>query len=154
MRIFLGFLFLAGTVAWIGCTGQAGIEGTIRVTGTVLYQGQPVENATVVFAPEGQGRAASGQTDSRGRFQLTTLSANDGALPGKYQVAVSKIEVIGAMSEEESLAYVEKHGKPPEVIHKSLLPEQFKTPDTSGLAVEVIKGGKNDFTFDLTNHRL
>jgi len=35
-------------------------------------------------------RAAGGITDASGKFQLTTLNANDGAMPGKYKVAVSK----------------------------------------------------------------
>lgn len=148
MRHFMSWLMLAGMGLWIGCQ-QSGLEGTIGASGTVTYQGKPVEGATVVFAPEGQGRAASGLTDASGRFQLTTLTASDGILPGKYQVAISKTEVVGGMTEEESQAYTAEHGEPPAVTTKELLPEKYKSPATSGLTAEVTEGGVNDFTFDL-----
>ena len=148
MRHLMCLLLLTGSIFWMGCA-SAGLEGTIAASGTVTHNGQPVEGAAVVFSPEGEGRAASGLTDASGRFQLQTLTAGDGVMPGKYQVAISKTEVEGGMSEEESLAYAEKHGAPPTVTVKELLPEKYKSPATSGLTAEVTAGGKNEFTFDL-----
>ena len=148
MRHLTCLILLIGTSSWIGC-GQPGLTGTIAASGTVTYQGQPVEGATVVFSPTGEGRAASGLTDASGRFELTTLTASDGIMPGKYQVAISKTEVEGSMTEEESQAYVAEHGEPPKVTVKELLPEKYKSPATSGLAAEVTKGVQNDFRFDL-----
>ena len=127
MRYLICLLLVAGSIAWTGCA-PAGLEGAIAASGTVTHNGQPVEGATVVFAPEGEGRAASGLTDASGRFQLQTVTPDDGVVPGKYQVAISKTEVKGAMSEEESRAYTAEHGKPPEFTVKEL---------------------KNEFTFDL-----
>ena len=151
MRHLVGWLLIAGSSVLTGCGGQAGIEGTVRVTGTVTHQGSPVPGATVIFAPEGASRAASGLTDASGNFELTTLRPGDGVLPGKYQVAISKTETIGAMTEEESMAYAEKHGEPPTVTVKDLLPEKYKSPATSELTAEVTEGGKKHFTFDLTD---
>jgi len=148
MRYLMCLLLLAGSLAWMGCA-PAGLEGTIAASGTVTHNGQPVEGATVVFSPEGEGRAASGLTDASGRFQLQTLNPDDGVLPGKYQVAISKTQVEGGMSEEESQAYTAEHGKSPEVTVKDLLPEKYKSPATSGLAAEVTASDKNEFTFDL-----
>ena len=148
MRYLICLLLLAGSIAWVGCA-PAGLEGTIAASGTVTHNGQAVEGATVVFSPEGEGRAASGLTDASGRFQLQTLTPEDGVMPGKYQVAISKTQVEGAMSEEESQAYAAKHGKSPEVTVKELLPEKYKSPASSGLTAEVTAGGKNEFTFDL-----
>jgi len=69
MRYLMCLLLLAGSLAWMGCA-PATLEGTIAASGTVTHNGQPVEGATVVFSPEGEGRAASGLTDASGRFQL------------------------------------------------------------------------------------
>ena len=149
MRYLIGILLFTGRGVPPGCGGGAGIEGTIAASGTVTYQGQPVEGAAVVFAPEGQGRAASGLTDASGRFELTTLTPGDGVLPGKFGVTISKTEVSGSMTEEESQAYVAKHGEPPKVTRKELLPAKYAAPATSGLTAEVAAGGKNEFTFDL-----
>ena len=151
MRFFLGFLLLTGMSIVIGCGSQAGIDGTTPVTGTVTHQGKPVAGATVVFAPEGSGRSASGMTDASGRFQLTTLAAGDGAMPGKYQVSISKTEVTGDLSREEAEAYFQEHGEAPTAASKELLPEKYKSPTTSELTAEVTDGGPNNFAFDLTN---
>ena len=151
MRHFMGFILRTASGVFMGCGGQTGTEGAVAATGTVTYQGQPVEGATVVFAPEGQGRASSAITDASGRFQLTTLGPGDGAMPGKYQVGISKTETSGDMSREESQAYFEKHGEPPTVTTTEALPEKYKSPANSGLTAEITEGGKNDFNFDLTD---
>jgi hypothetical protein len=149
MRHFMGFLLLVASGMLAGCGGEGGIDGTLHATGTVTYQGKSVEGAMVIFAPEGEGRAASGTTDAAGRFAMTTLTAGDGVLPGKYQVSISKTKVAGEMTEEESQAYFQEHGESPTTTSQELLPAKYKTADTSGLTVEVTAGGKNDFTFDL-----
>lgn len=148
-RLILSVLLLTCSIVWMGCRGQAGPQGTVAATGKVTYRGQPVPGATVGFTPLGQGRAASGLTDARGRFELTTQRPGDGVMPGKYQVAVAKVDAGSGMSEDESLAYFQKHGKPPTVTAKDLLPSKYKTAATSGLEAEVTQRGKNDFEFDL-----
>src|SRR5688500_11876299 len=74
-------------------------HGTASVSGTVLYKGQPVEGATVIFHPQGAAataRPAQGKSESGGHFTLTTyFGPSDqpaGALPGDYKVTVSKID--------------------------------------------------------------
>lgn len=152
MRPFIYGLLFASLGVWTGCGGEPGLEGTTAVSGIVTYKGQPVEGASVTFSPaSGQGRAASALTDAEGRFQLTTLKAGDGALPGSYQVTIAKTEVQNAMTPEEAQAYFEKHQKSPEVRQKELLPVKYKRPNTSGLSAEVTDGGENNFTFDLTD---
>jgi hypothetical protein len=81
-RVLVGFL------AWgvIGCGGEG---KPIKVKGTVTLDGQPLPNGMVTFIPvEKDGRHATGMTGADGSFQLTTLSADDGAFPGQYKVAV------------------------------------------------------------------
>lgn len=133
-----------------GCGHKAKLNGLVKVAGTVTYEGQPIEGANVIFGPEGEGRSASGMTDANGRFQLTTLEPNDGAMLGKYKVAVSKIEVENPMSADEAREWFVAHGGPPEPGNiKNRLPEKYKDTEGSGLGAEVLAGGNNDFTFEL-----
>lgn len=145
------FIVTAASVGG-GCSTRSGVEGIVPVTGTVTYNGTPVEGATVSFSPAGEGRSASAITTEDGKFSLTTLEAGDGALPGSYKVGISKSEEVNPMSPEERQKYFDENmGRMPTVEHRQLLPEKFKNPNTSGFTVEVGKSGKNDFTFDLAD---
>jgi hypothetical protein len=80
---------LLALVAFAGC-GQSGPR-TYPVTGTVMYQGSPVEGAMVSFSPvDPEGHAAFGTTDAQGRYALTSFQQNDGAVVGEYKVRVTK----------------------------------------------------------------
>lgn len=150
MRTFKSFFMLTLCSVLVGCGAEVELGGTTAVTGTVNHNGQPVEGATVTFSPAGEGRAASGITDANGRFTLTTLASNDGAMPGTYQVGISKTEVQGAMTAEESEAYLKQHNQPPpRPVSKDMLPAKYKNPMQSGLTATVNESGENDFTFDL-----
>lgn len=85
----LGWILLLPALAALGCGGANTVKGR------VLLDGQPVAGATVLFMPDpdGQGRPATGTTDSDGYFYLTTYRRDDGALPGTYRIVVSKTEV-------------------------------------------------------------
>src|SRR6478736_411630 len=58
------------------------------VEGIVTYNGQPVENAGVLFKPE-TGPFAMGRTDAEGKFTLITAN-HPGALVGEHKVGISK----------------------------------------------------------------
>ncbi len=76
----------------------------VPVSGEVFVQGQPASGATVIFYPLNVQEPASPSNDGRtrpavkqfpsatvgadGSFRLTTTSANDGAPPGEYGVAI------------------------------------------------------------------
>lgn len=146
----------------VGC-GRGSTDGpkTVPVTGTVKFKGQAVQGAMVVLSPKGTGlRAATGTTDSAGRFELTTLRPGDGAMPGSYAVEISKIEgaaAADAQQEDDPIAASQKAAKEgkfetqgkPEVV-KDLLPEKYKKAATSGLTAEVKQQGGNDLQFELT----
>ena len=72
---------------------------TTPVTGTVTYDGEPLEGATITMTPEAGStgsRSASGISDASGNFTITTVFPDgqsvDGALGGSYTVRVSKLE--------------------------------------------------------------
>lgn len=115
---------------------------TYPVTGTVIYQGSPVENATVVLTPiAGNAQGAMGNTDAEGKFSLTTFETGDGALPGEYKVRVFKYEIVDEpdptssdeivdFDEEE---YGEDYTGTEEVKSESLLPSRYENAATSGI---------------------
>lgn len=65
---------------------------TVTVTGTVTYKGQPAPDIAVSFehasGAANPGPAASGKTDSGGRYQLHLLNEakTRGVIPGDYKV--------------------------------------------------------------------
>jgi hypothetical protein len=70
----------------VGC-GSAG--KTFKVGGVVTLDGKPLPGATVSFMPMGEGRAATGRTDTDGRFLLGTFGTEDGAAAGEYKVVIT-----------------------------------------------------------------
>ena len=71
-------------VAASGCGGPL-----VKVTGRLMYKGQPVPSTTVTFHPDEEGkRASQGITDDEGHFTLTNSKSDMGALRGKHTVTL------------------------------------------------------------------
>ncbi len=135
LRGYLLCLIGVGSFLVAGCSGSSEIA-TARVSGIVRLQGKPVEKASILFVPE-TGKSATGETDANGKFTLTTFANGDGAVVGKHQVAITKIELDPATAKDDY----------PSTLNR--LPALYANPATSPLRASVEKGGKNDFTFDL-----
>jgi len=136
----------------VGCSGggDADRAKTVPVTGTVTYNGSPVEGATVTFSPaEPGGFGSIGTTDANGKFAVVSQWGAAGAVPGSYQVAISKTEVE---TSDEGLeeARIDEDGSPPAQITEHL-PEKYKSAKKSGLTADVKPEGENNFPFDLTD---
>ena len=69
-----------------------GNSDLVSVSGTVTYDGQPVEGVLVVFSPEVQGENhfpgpfSTGTTDSSGNYTLKTKKGSRGAVVGPHKV--------------------------------------------------------------------
>jgi len=112
--------------------------------GVVTFQGAPIEGATIVFSPASGKNAASGITRSGGRFSLSAFPPDAGAVPGQYTVSIVKREQPAAPS-------TASHDQAaPETSPKSLLPEKYSAPETSGLTADIPAEGKKDLKFELT----
>jgi hypothetical protein len=141
---------LTASLALVGCgetdKWTADRPKPVPAMGTVLLDQKPVEGATIVFQPDGGGhtRAATGVTDAAGEFRLQTYDPNDGAVPGKFKVTVTKVEVESTAASEES--NVNDSSAP---TSEWLIPKKYGNSATSGLKAEVTEGGENDFTFEL-----
>ena len=151
--LLMGPCACALAIVVAGCSKTASVEGVVKTSGVVTWQGAPVAGASVTFYPDGaSGQAAAGTTDAQGKYELTTLNARDGAKPGTYKVMISKMEASGpgaTMTQEEQTKYLEQHGSPPPTEVKNALPQQYAEVTTTPLSATVKDGDKNEFNFDL-----
>jgi hypothetical protein len=124
--------YLALAAILVGCcwgcgSGSAVPPSLISVKGKVTYKGQPVTKGIVRFEPDGFGRMATGELQSDGTFELSTLKPGDGAVPGEHRVTVNELD--------KSLA-------------KNRALKKYASANISGLKAEV-SPEKHEFTFDL-----
>ena len=121
------------------------------MTGTVLYNGKPVEGAVVAFRGDQALKLATGKTDSQGRFGLTTHKQGDGAVAGRHQVTVSRFVVeggtdTGPISMEEAAKNPQPASQP-----RNELPKKYADPARPQLEFTVSPEGPNDFTIHLSD---
>lgn len=154
-RLFLPAVPAVVCLLAAGCgpSEPAGRPARVPAGGVVLQDQQPVAGATVLFMPVGQSYGATAVTDEAGQFRLTTFTNGDGAIPGRYQVTVRKVELVpgsGRVDREggEGGESGDEGGEPPPV-EKFLTPEKYASAATSGLEFEVTESGDNDFTLNL-----
>jgi hypothetical protein len=140
MRAMCRCLSLAAIVALAGCQQNSGPQ-LAPAGGVVRLNGKPLAGARLIFNPA-SGRPAQGTADKDGRFQLSTMKPNDGAVVGPHRVAViaprSTVEAMPGSPEAAAAA-----------AEVSELPKHYSDPQTSGLEYEVQAGKKNDFAIDL-----
>ncbi|MDR0609137.1 MAG: DUF4198 domain-containing protein [Planctomycetaceae bacterium] len=156
-KTFIVAIFLLSVVALLGssCSGNR-LRGLVLVEGTVFYDNKPVAGAIVTFYPENQeNRIAIALTDANGKFILTTLEANDGALPGTYKVTVVKYSAppdidtnMNKMSGREKNTAMEKYLDAKDAV-QLLLPTKYAAQDTSGLTATVPAKGVRDLKLEL-----
>lgn len=151
MRRLVGAWFVFGGMALL-CAGCGDSSALLPATGTVTYQGKPVENAVVSFLPE-QGVMGTGTTDASGKYEIHT-GGKPGATPGKNQVSISKFssQATTTMKAEDMQKMAQKMTQPGggAPISKNELPVKYSSPKESGFSADV-QSGKSVFDFTLTD---
>jgi len=130
---------LSWLAAGWGCSASSSLN-TIPVEGRVTYKGQPVTHGTVTFMPRDAAegtprRPATGAIQSDGTYRLGTLSPEDGAVPGEYQVVI--VSITSGPSPEQPDA--------PEVW---AVPKHYGNPVQSGLQASIPAEAKGPLKFD------
>jgi hypothetical protein len=131
--------FLSMAIA-LGCGGMSG--GRQEVTGTISYDGQPVEEGQIIFEPESDGsRLATGQIKA-GKYQI---AAEHGPIAGTYRV---RIEAYRKKRDPR----IPPHpylgeGAEQGVVAEQYLPVEYNARTT--LQVEIKDGEENIHNFDL-----
>lgn len=117
-----GILALLMGVGLWGCGGKPG-PVLVQLSGTILFEGQPIPPGTLTFVPkEGKGPTATGTVADAGRFTVSTHSPGDGIPPGVYRIRVESWETPPTM------------GGPPA---KSAVPERYTNLNTTDLTLDV-----------------
>jgi hypothetical protein len=143
-------LACAGALVLAGCSGDDGIGKRFPVSGKVTYDGKPLPTGTVNFLPEDPktGRPATGEIQSDGSYTLTTQTPGDGAMGGKYKVAISAYSVDASKTASPPQGGTADQVVVAQAQGKSLIPIKYTGTDTSGLTATV-GPGSTSFDFDL-----
>lgn len=154
----------AALLTVLGCSVDDGLGSRYSVSGMVKYKGSPIATGTIGFSPENQSaRGASGEI-TNGSYTLTTQAPGDGAMPGKYKVSIAAKGAVDAEVAKNMLRDdMKKKGVdvsklplnvPPEYLAKaakqakSLIPEKYASPSSSGLTATV-EAKSNTIDFNL-----
>ena len=151
----------AVTLVLCSCGGQyEGFDKRYPVSGTVTYNGQPLEKGQAIsFLPD-KGAGATG-TIEKGAYALSTGGNQDGALPGKYKVTITAKEDTEALAKAEFLKVSKRSESEVTAIPrqflanaaanaKSLIPAGYGDVRTTTLSAEV-KEGSNTIPFTISD---
>ena len=102
-------------LATVGCGGLGPQRYAIH--GTVLLDGQPVKNATIVFTPVGPGLSAAASIVD-GKFALSTL---DGPTAGNFDVRINphELELEDIEAAPEMLAKANRKPSIPKIYQQN-----------------------------------
>jgi hypothetical protein len=125
-----------GLVAIHGGCSRRAAPATSTVSGKVIFQGEPLAEGLIVFAPDpdrgGVGKSARGDLGPDGSFQLT-IDGDRMIPPGWYRVAIAPAPRYERGS----------------VRDRSPFPIELSRPDRSAVVREVKAGQDNRFEFTI-----
>lgn len=152
-KFFVLSLSLALVLPVLGCGGgtdkfKAQRPKTAPASGVVTFNGNPLEGAIIVFAPQQGGTtAASCTSDSRGHFEAKAFPPDAGMVPGSYKVTVTK-----NAPEPEGPATPASHDqpvKPNNAKPTSLVPAKYSNPAQTPLTITIPDSGASDLKLEL-----
>jgi hypothetical protein len=141
---FTIYLLLMSLVPFVlvGC-GGSGRPPLGEVTGTVSYNGQPLQSGTIVFEVDG-ARPSTGKIVNGQITEVTTYDPNDGVPVGLARIAVFAVDGSGASpgpapaetpagdpdSYKPGANYMDAGSRP-------LIPAKYNDPSSSGLTWQI-----------------
>lgn len=129
-----------------GCSGKYEDKWSKRrppslpTTGVVTWNGEPAVGAIVTLQSQSHNLSASGKTDAKGQFALTTWRQGDGAVAGEHKVTIETSVIAG-------------YGTDGSIIEVNAMPPKYEKPDTSGLTATINDKGKNVLSFAVEGPR-
>lgn len=151
-RVVSRALMLCLLMLATGC-GSAESGRGVPISGTITFDGKPLEGATVTFMND--TFVGFGRTDAEGNYRLA-----QGALPGKNKVVISKIEggaqpadVIedpeAGMDAGQFEAAAMGTGVKVPTGPKDLIPADYSDPSKTKLTWDVPAGGETGVNFNI-----
>jgi hypothetical protein len=159
-RFFLVTLSVPALLVMASCGTDDGLGKRYPVSGTVTYNGKPLEKGTISFISEDlkNNIGASAEIVS-GSYKLSTGGNDDGAQAGKYKVTVTAKEDFRAKAmadfrketgPSDSTYIPPQYVAKAEAAAKSLIPAGYGDPRTTNLTAEV-KAQSNSIDFKLSD---
>ncbi len=145
-RLAVHFSVVVATLSVLGCSGDDMRQPTYPVTGRVTLDGQPLNNATVVFHALDKSKfkweeLPQARTDDQGNFKVFTYAVDDGAPAAEYQVGIALLEPVADDGGDQV-----KHSRP-----RIKLPAKYSDPKSSGLSAKVPAQATTLPTFELSS---
>jgi hypothetical protein len=138
MRTVLGCLLTAVALWQGGCSASS---GTAEVSGTVLLDGQPVEEGSIQFIPvEGTTGAGAGGIIRGGKYHIPR---DNGAAVGKNRVELRSFRTSGRKVQDPTA--------PPGVLTDERVQAFPPEYSDSSTVVKEVKSGRNVFDFDVAS---
>ena len=118
-------------IAAVGCSKGPPLG---QVSGTIRYEGEPIEQATITFTHVDEERTAFARTDANGYYELKFTDGRGGALLGENAVSIETAR-FGTDTEGNI------------VEHPETLPAKYHVDSE---ITRHIESGKQILDFDLT----
>jgi hypothetical protein len=132
---------LVGIVAAsVGCESRSNLA---PLSGSVTYNGEPLEFGSVTLQPSSGGSISRAQIQPDGTFTMTT-DGREGAIIGTNRVRVTCFSSQKPGSSANA-------GGGEASLGDSLIPEKYSRFSSSGLSVDVKPDGNPEFTIELTD---
>ena len=169
-------LLAAALITLSGC-GPANGLNLAKVSGKVIYKGQPVKNGTVFFMPDESkgtiGPPAVGSITPDGSYVMSTESAGDGVIVGHHKVGITGVEPASVSNQEEhdpekdAGGYMKAKSKEAAQARKGagkkeeelftdkggkkfrfVVPKKYANPEESGIIIKVERSQTVNFDID------
>ena len=131
---------LLAALVWLpalaGC-GGSGID-RVEVSGTVTFDGKPLEQGSIEFQPIAAGPSAGGKI-AGGEF---TIAEDQGPSPGSYRVEIRSYQPTGRKVPDPDFPGKMEEEK------RNVVPKRYN--DATTLQKEITAEGPNRFAFELT----
>jgi hypothetical protein len=125
--------------SWLAA-GCGKSDGRLALSGTVTFDGQPVDGGSIAFLPEGEGTADKPKLGARIEEGKYAIPAAKGALPGTYRIDIRWPKKTGKKIPFDD---------PPSMIDETKQAIRAKYNVNSILTRDVLAGATN-FDFDLS----
>src|SRR5262245_58729953 len=91
-QLMITGVLITGLIVLAGCSGGPLIA---KVEGKLLVNGSPVDKMQIEFLPTKEGPRSLGITDAGGRFTLTTIDGDSGAVVGTHKIVLRDVGIMG-----------------------------------------------------------
>jgi len=140
------------SLAVAGCNRGPQLEGLAPCRGTVVFQGEPLAEASVVFSPKENkpgAKVAVATTNDKGAFTLLTLGQR-GIYPGEYRVSIVKYTTVEAPTNRERAEQMQQGGRPVRPQRgESVIPVRYNDEQQSGLEFSIGEKGNKDLKIEI-----